>query len=226
MKKILIGIFAHPDDEAFGPSGTLYMETQAGTELHLITLTAGQAGMNPDNVPDLAAVRLQEWHAAGALIGASEMYHLGYTDGTLCNRDHLTITDEIMRITEDAADGETDVDIEFMSIDLNGVTGHIDHIVAARSACLAFYRLRDKGLPMTRIRLACIPGHDDHINTDFVFMESGRKPHEISEIIDARDHSERVREIIRCHHTQRSDGDAHITRSGDDVALNHFIVLQ
>ena len=37
MKKIIFGIFAHPDDEAFGPSGTLLLETRSGTELHLIT---------------------------------------------------------------------------------------------------------------------------------------------------------------------------------------------
>lgn len=227
MKKIIVGIFAHPDDEAFGPSGTLLMETQAGTELHLITLTAGEAGMNPDNVPDLAEVRLQEWYSAGSLIGAQEMHHLGYTDGTLNNLDHQTITDEIIRITEDILDGRDDVDVEFMSIDLNGVTGHIDHIVAARSACLAFYRLKAKGHPMRRIRLACYPSNgSDQPNTDFVFMEAGRKPDEISETIDARAHAKEVIEIMRCHHTQRSDGENHIAALGDDVALNHFIVLE
>ena len=45
MKRVIFGIFAHPDDEAFGPSGTLLMETKAGTELHLITLTLGEAGI-------------------------------------------------------------------------------------------------------------------------------------------------------------------------------------
>lgn len=227
MKKIIVGIFAHPDDEAFGPSGTLLMETQAGTELHLVTLTAGEAGTNPDNLPNLAEVRLQEWHAAGQRIGASEMYHLGYVDGILNNLDHLTITDEIIRITEDILDGQDDVTVEFMSFDLNGLTGHIDHIVAARSACLAFYRLKAKGHPMSRIRLACRPQRDgEQVNTDFVFMEIGRKPEEISETIDARAHAKEVIEIMRCHHTQRGDGESHITALGDDVALNHFIVLQ
>ena len=226
MKKILIGIFAHPDDEAFGPAGTLLMETQAGTELHLITLTAGQDGMNPDNLENLAEVRLQEWHKAGALIGAAEMHHLGYKDGKLNNTDHLTITDEIIRITEDALDGYDDAQVEFMSMDLNGVTGHIDHIVAARSACLAFYRLKAKGMPMTRIRLTCWSSDGyDGVNTDFVFMESGRKTEEIDETIDARAHVEKVYEIMRCHHTQRSDCETHISKLGDDVALNHFIIL-
>ena len=114
-----------------------------------------------------------------------------------------------------------------MSIDLNGVTGHIDHIVAGRSACLAFYRLKAKGYPMSRIRLACRPGHPhEQANTDFVYMEAGRKPEEISETIDARVYAKEVIEIMRCHQTQRGDGENHIAALGDDVALNHFIVLE
>ncbi|MBI3889708.1 PIG-L family deacetylase [Candidatus Saccharibacteria bacterium] len=227
MKKIIVGIFAHPDDEAFGPSGTLLMETKAGTELHLITLTAGEAGTNPDNLSNLAEVRLQEWHSAGQLIGATEMHHLGYVDGTLNNLDHLTITDEIIRIVEDILDGEDNATIEFMSIDLNGVTGHIDHIVAGRSACLAFYRLKAKGYPMSRIRLACRPGSKDDVpNTDFVFMDAGRSPEEIGETIDARQYANEVIEIMRCHRTQRHDCENHIAALGDDVAINHFIVLE
>lgn len=229
MKKIIIGVFAHPDDEAFGPSGTLLLETKAGAELHLITLTAGEAGMNPDNLPDLATARLKEWHRAGELIGTAEQYHLGYIDGTLNNLDHLTIADEIMRITEAVLDGiaHDNVVVEFMSMDLNGVTGHIDHVVAARSACLAFYRLKQKGFPLDKIRLICLPEtRSRRINTDFVFMEAGRKPNEIDEIVDARDYIKEVIEIMKCHHTQRGDYENHIAALGDNVALNHFIVLR
>lgn len=226
MKKILVGIFAHPDDEAFGPSGTLYMEAQQGTDVHLITLTAGEAGMNPDSLPDLAVARLAEWRQAGDLIGAQTMHHLGYQDGTLSNLDHLTATEKIMQITEQLTASYDDCEIEFMSMDLNGVTGHIDHIVAARSACLAFYRLRTKGLPMKRIRLVCWPGTGrEDVNTDFVFMEAGRKPHEITETVDARQHIETIYQIMRCHHTQRSDGEHHIATHGENVGVNHFITL-
>lgn len=227
MKKILFGVFAHPDDEAFGPAGTLLMETKAGTELHLITLTAGEAGVNPDNHENLADIRLAEWRQAGELIGATSMHHLGYTDGKLNNKDHLAITQKIIELVEATIAGRDDVSVEFMSMDLNGVTGHIDHIVAGRSACLAFCRLSDKGLPMKRLRLACLSRDQaTRTNTDFCFMEKGRTKDEIGETVDAREYLDDVLAIMHCHHTQRGDANAQIDALGDGVAVNHFIVQE
>lgn len=226
MKKIIFGIFAHPDDEAFGPSGTLLLETRAGAELHLITLTAGEHGTNPDNHADLGTVRLEEWRAAGKLIGATTMSHFGYIDGTLNNEVHIAITQRLEAMVRDVLATQTvPVDVEFMSFDLNGITGHIDHIVAARSACLAFYRLKAAGLPLSRIRLACLAHtHLSMPNTDFVYMEPGRGTQEINETIDARSVIDDVYAIMRTHHTQRNDSEAHIARLGDTVAINNFIV--
>lgn len=226
MKKIIFGIFAHPDDEAFGPSGTLLLETHAGSELHLITLTAGENGTNPDNHLDLSAIRLQEWRAAGKLIGASSMHHFGYIDGTLGNIDHIAIAKRLETLVRDTlAEQSEPVEIEFMSLDLNGLTGHIDHIVAGRSACLAFYRLKEAGLPVSRIRLACLT-HEQHPsqNTDFVYMEPGRLKEEVDETVDARVMIDDIYTIMRTHHSQRQDSETHIARNGDNVAINHFII--
>ncbi len=225
MKKILFGIFAHPDDEAFGPVATLLKEVNEGTEVHLIVLTAGENGTNPDNLANLGAVRLQEWHAAGKLIGASSMHHLGYTDGTLSNLNHLQVAKKVAEIVSEITANQNDIEIEFMSLDLNGYTGHIDHIVAARSACLAFYRLRDAGLAMTRIRLACLSREEiPAIDTSFVFMEPGRTAEEISETIDGREFIDKIHEIMRCHHTQRNDYQTVTAYKGDKLGVNYFIV--
>ncbi|MEP6710509.1 MAG: PIG-L family deacetylase [Candidatus Saccharibacteria bacterium] len=226
MKKIIFGIFAHPDDEAFGPSGTLLLETRAGTELHLISLTAGENGTNPDNLPDLGATRLEEWHAAGKLIGATELHYLGFVDGTLSNMAFLEAVKRIEKIVRDVIETQTeDIEVEFMSMDLNGLTGHIDHIVAARAACFVFYKLKRQGLPLTRIRLACLAKEVvSEPNLDFVFMEPGRTADEISETIDARSVVDEVYAIMRTHHTQRGDGESHITNHGKNVAINNFIV--
>lgn len=228
MKKIIFGIFAHPDDEAFGPSGTLLMETQAGTELHLITLTVGDAGTNPDGHADLGAVRLQEWHAAGQLMGASSMDFLGYLDGQLDNHTMIEAGHKIVDlVSKTIADADDDDVIEFMTSDLNGISGHIDHIVAARAACWAFYRLQMSDDRFSRIRLACVPEQVvPTANTNWLYMEAGRTTAEIGEIVDARHLREEIITIMRTHHSQRGDGESHIAQRSDSLGLNYFIIKQ
>lgn len=227
MKKIIFGIFAHPDDEAFGPSGTLLNETRNGTELHLILLTAGHNGLNPDNLPNLTEVRLEEWRRSGELLGATGMHLLGFVDGKLCNKDLTESAEKIEEIVKNTLKPHKDqAAVEFISLDVNGITGHIDHIVASYAAHLAFYRLKQAGLPLEKLLLACIPREQtgNHPNTDFVYMEPGRLPEEIDEVIDNRHLLKEVVEIMKCHHTQRDDCEKHLRKLGDKVAVNHFMI--
>lgn len=226
MKKIIFGIFAHPDDEANGPAGTLLLEAKLGAEIHLITLTAGESGMNPDNHADLGAVRLEEWHRAGSLIGAKSMRHLGYEDGSLDNKDMLDIADKVEQLVRDTLAHEPeDTVAELMCFDLSGLTGHLDHIVASRAACLAFYRLKPHESRLERVRLFCFPleTHPDH-DVSWVYMEPGRGKGEIGVTVDARELRDEIIGVIRTHHTQRSDGENRIESSGDTLGLDHFIV--
>lgn len=226
MKKLLFALFAHPDDESFGPSGTLLLETQANTELHLILLTSGDSGTNPDNHDDLGDVRLQEWRTAGKLMGAHHMHYLGYKDGQLNNHSMIEITERVTElITPIVQATPTDTQIEFITNDLNGVTGHIDHIVAARTACQVFYQMKQHDDRFQRIRLSCLSNQDaPSINTDWLYMEAGRSADEIDETIDARHLRNEIIAIIRTHHTQRHDGEYCIYRHGDRLGINHFIV--
>lgn len=226
MKKIIFGIFAHPDDEAFGPAGTLLMETKAGTELHLITLTTGQAGTNLDNHPDLGAIREQEWRAAGSLLGATHMHSLGFMDGELNNIAMIQAAEKIDAIVTATTNERTDpIEIEFMTIDTNGITGHIDHIVAARAACLVFYRRKAEDDRFSRIRLACLPLHHlPAINTTWLYMEAGHTDSEIDEAVDARHLREEIIAVMRTHHTQRTDYEANLARQGEALGMNYFIV--
>lgn len=226
MKKIIFGIFAHPDDEAIGPAGTLLLEAKAGTEIHLITLTAGESGMNPDNHADLGAVRLEEWHRAGSLIGATTMQHLGYEDGKLGNQTMLEIAEKIEgSVRSVLAETIEDTEVEFIAFDLNGLTGHIDHIVASRAACLVYYRLKPHEPRLERIRLFCLP-RETHPDPDvsWVYMEPGRGKGEIGVTVDARELRDEIIGIVRTHHTQRSDGERHIEHSGDTLGLEHFVI--
>lgn len=226
MKKVIFGIFAHPDDEAFGPCGTLIKEASEGTDLHLITLTSGEAGQNPDNVPDLGAARDAEWRAACTLIGAASTHNLKLADGHLDNIAMQSASEIITPIICDAIDSYKEpIAVEFMTFEPNGLTGHIDHIVAARMATFVFHRLKDKGLPLTKIRYYCIcediaPTH----NTTWIYADKGYGEHEIDELVDARELSDRIIAVMRAHVSQRADCEHYLETQGGLLGLDHFIL--
>jgi LmbE family N-acetylglucosaminyl deacetylase len=226
MRKIIFGIFAHPDDEAFGPSGALLKAVKDDAKLHLITFTDGGAGTNPDNVDNLGEIRLKEWRKAGKLMGAKSMHFLGYEDGYLNNHVMIEAAEKITEIVMATIKGEgDDVQIEFISMDLNGVTGHIDHIVAGRTACQVFYRMKQLDTRFTRICFACYPySAFPAINTDWIFMEPGRTPEEVDEVIDARDLRDEIIAIVRTHKTQHHDGENYLKWQGNNLGLCYFIV--
>lgn len=228
MKRVIFGIFAHPDDEAFMVSPTLIKEVADGADVHLITLTSGQNGTNPDNEKDLGEVRLKEWEKGASLMGARSTHSLGLIDGTLSNDQIDHIVAEVTAIVTTLLAKEPDSLIEFMSFDFNGLTGHIDHIVATRAVCLAFYRLKEiHPAHFTRIRLCCLSAHyHPVIDTTWRYMDAGRDVQLINETVDARAYHDRIVEVIKAHHSQRHDAEEHIARYGADLGINHFIVLK
>ena len=43
----LLAVLAHPDDESFGPGGTLALYAMRGAEVHLVCATRGEVGSAP-----------------------------------------------------------------------------------------------------------------------------------------------------------------------------------
>ncbi len=228
MKRVIFGIFAHPDDEAFGPCGALIKAVKDGAELHLITLTSGEAGQNPDHVADLGEVRDGEWREAGRTLGAFSMYNLKLRDGHLNNITMQLASKQIVKIISDIITSHAiPVEAEIMTFDPNGLTGHIDHVVASRLASFVFYTLKDQGLPMTEIHYYChaediVPAHD----ISWIYADKGHSKSEIDETINARAYRNDIIEVMRCHYTQRADYEGVIARYGDNLGINHFIVRQ
>lgn len=82
----LLATMAHPDDESFGPGGTLARYAAEGVEVHICTLTDGAAGTADPNCwdclegyEDLAERRREELKCAVDILGG-KLHFMGYRD--------------------------------------------------------------------------------------------------------------------------------------------------
>jgi len=83
----VLAVFAHPDDGEICAGGVLAAWAAAGREVHMLVLTNGDRGSNDPTVSraDLAATRLTETEAAGAIMGLAGVRVLSIHDGELQN---------------------------------------------------------------------------------------------------------------------------------------------
>lgn len=230
MRKILFGIFAHPDDEGFGPSGTLIQEARSGTDIHLLCLTRGDAGRNADGCNNLGALRLQEWQAAGKLIGAASMQHFGYNDGTLCNSLYHEIADKLEAHIESTMKAyDTSGEIHFMTFDTTGLSGHLDHIAVSLIATFSFLRLQQAhhDWRFGQLRYFCVPLEEKLANDiSYIYMPPGRTAGEIDEDIDVCDVFEQKLAVMRAHYSQREDMNWILDNRGEAVKREQFRYLK
>ncbi|OHX45911.1 bacillithiol biosynthesis deacetylase BshB2 [Cytobacillus oceanisediminis] len=81
-------IFPHPDDEAFGVSGTISLHIDNGTPVTYACLTLGEMGRNMGNPPfatreTLPKIRKEELKEAARVLGIQDLRMLGYRDKTV-----------------------------------------------------------------------------------------------------------------------------------------------
>ncbi len=126
----LLVVTAHPDDEAFGTSGTLARYAAEGIRTVLICVTRGEAGQTgglADSSADLAELRSDELRCSAQLIGLSDLYVLDYPDGGASGWDLPALTAQLGGLI-DALRPEVVV-----TFDQYGVTYHPDHIAVHRA---------------------------------------------------------------------------------------------
>lgn len=101
--KVAMVIAAHPDDAEFACAGTVALWVRDGWEVYYVICTDGGSG-GPDAATDVSAVqrkmvvetRMEEQRAACAVLGAQDVFFLGYTDGQL--RPTLELRRDIVRL--------------------------------------------------------------------------------------------------------------------------------
>jgi LmbE family N-acetylglucosaminyl deacetylase len=87
-RRLLVSL-AHPDDESFGPAGTIVHYASQGVAVHYICATRGEAGhVDPElleGTTSLAELRTQELACAARRLGLAGVHFLGYYDSGMAN---------------------------------------------------------------------------------------------------------------------------------------------
>ncbi|NNE09872.1 MAG: PIG-L family deacetylase [Gemmatimonadetes bacterium] len=137
-KRSILAVFAHPDDEAYGPGGTLAHYAMKGDAVHLLTFTRGEAGslgVSKDLAPDeLARLRTIELQAASDALGLSSHEIVGWPDSGLAS---MPFEEGVAIVGEALRRHEPDVLITFHR---EGVSRHPDHTTVYGWVVEAFAR--------------------------------------------------------------------------------------
>jgi LmbE family N-acetylglucosaminyl deacetylase len=89
MEKIVLGLFAHPDDAELMCVGTLSLLKKAGWTIHIATMTPGDKGSADLTREEISIIRKAEGAKAAALLGGT--YHCLECDDVYIMYDRETI---------------------------------------------------------------------------------------------------------------------------------------
>jgi mycothiol S-conjugate amidase len=152
MTKRLLAVLAHPDDESFGPGGTLARYAAEGVDVHIAIATDGAVGSVIDEYADarerLVAIREKELETAVNILGAT-LHTLGYRDSGYINDPANGHPDAFVQADEEEAVCKV---VKLMrrirphvviTHDENGGYFHPDHIQCWKITMAAFHAAGD-----------------------------------------------------------------------------------
>ena len=148
MKRVLLSVLAHPDDESFGMGGTLTRYASEGVEVHLICGTKGEAGeVAPEYLSDfesIADLRVAELNCAVHELGIEPVHLLDYRDSGMSGSPDNQHPDALINAPLDKVAGEIAEIIRdikpqvVLTFDPVGGYRHPDHIFIHEAAVRAF----------------------------------------------------------------------------------------
>ena len=133
----ILGIWAHPDDEAYLSGGLMAMARDRGSRVVCVTATHGELG-TPDPVAwppqRLAAERTGELARSLGILGVTEHHWLGYADGGCAVVPAADAVEQLCGLIEQVAPDTV------LTFGPDGITGHPDHQSVSAWTAAAFDR--------------------------------------------------------------------------------------
>lgn len=198
MKKpSLVAIFAHPDDEAFGPAGTLALYSKTH-DVSLICVTRGQSGENHHNgdLVNIATIREQELRASAKVLGIKNVFFLEFIDGHLSNHLYHDIAEAIREILEGI---KPEI---LMTFEGSGISGHLDHIAVTMITQYIFDRVE---YAKTLMLFTILKEESDGIADYFIYVPEGLQKSQVDKIVDITQVADIKTKALMEHKSQIKD---------------------
>jgi LmbE family N-acetylglucosaminyl deacetylase len=184
----IVAIFAHPDDESFGPGGTLALLSKDHA-VYIICVTSGDVGGPGD-------IREKEIEASAKILGIKKVFLLRYGDGTLSNNIYHNVADDIQQILNLYKPEK------LLTFESKGISGHIDHIAISMVTTFLFEKLEYA----KELWYFCISkAHRTLIKDYFIYFPQGYERDEVDEVVDVSDVWDVRIASMHCHQSQKSD---------------------
>ena len=199
MRKTVVCVFAHPDDESFGPSGTIHKLTQE-YDVYLLCATKGQAGQDSNSGAgtSLTTRRAEELRKSAKLLGVKKVHFLGFKDGALSNNLYHKLADKIRAYMEELRP-------EFViTYEPQGVSGHIDHITISMTTTFVVKKLSF----IKEVWYYCLAKERAKKKENyFIHFPEGYARSQINKIVDVSDVWNVKEKAMMLHESQRHDAE-------------------
>lgn len=199
MHKRLLAVWAHPDDESFGPVGTMCLAREQGWQTAILCATRGEGGQPGDvALPPgvtLSQLREQELRCACQHIGIDTLYLWNLPDGGLRDMNPSVLHEQVLDVMRA---WQPRVVLTFGP---DGITGHPDHIAigsATTSAFEALHHQQDASRSQALYYVTTAPQRRvDHR------MGDAPPPGPIHAQLDVANYRDTKLAALHCHATQR-----------------------
>ncbi|NED98415.1 PIG-L family deacetylase [Phytoactinopolyspora alkaliphila] len=133
----VLGIWAHPDDEAYLSGALMAASVDDGRRVVCVTATKGEAGFPDDDgrtADERRMLRVTECAASMEILGVAEHHWLGYSDGGCHLIDPAVPVAKLAALIDEIRPDTV------LTFGPDGMTGHDDHMAVSRWATLAVRR--------------------------------------------------------------------------------------
>lgn len=227
MRKLL-AVFAHPDDEAFGPGGTLARYGTEGVEIHILTATRGEAGLwdeeskNKEQITNnkelkIHHIREQELLKSAKILGIKKVEFLDFVDGTLSNSIYHKLAEKIIKKIDQFKPHV------LLTTERLGVSGHLDHIAVSMITTYSYFHSKHI---VNKLYYHCLPKErrGKELDDYFVYFPEGYDQKDITTKIDFTPYWDKKEAAMKSHQSQMHDVIRILARWKNQTKVDHFIL--